>query len=255
MTANAPGTEFLVVEDLVKDFGGLRAVDGLQLRLQEGELLALVGPNGCGKTTFFNLLSGELRPTAGEIRFRGRSIQGLRPHQVARLGLVRKFQVPSVYPSLSVADNFRIPLHSGAAAKGFWGLLGGANHRRAEADRILDTVRLADKRDWPAGALSHGEKQWLEIGMVLASRPRLMLLDEPTAGMTFAEAEATAALIAEIRAQHGIAAIVIEHDMAFVERLGCPVVAMIKGTIIARGSFSEVRDDPQVRAVYLGTAA
>lgn len=253
MTQAAEG--LLSVRGLVKDFGGLRAVDGLDLELGSGELLVLVGPNGCGKTTFFNLLSGALKPSAGEIRFAGQPIGGLPPYRAARLGIVRKFQVPSVYPSLSVAENLRIPLCARRGQRGFLGLLREAAETREGIEDLLGEVRLWDKRGDAAGSLSHGEKQWLEIALVLASRPRLMLLDEPTAGMTFAEAEATVDLIARLHRQRGIAAIVIEHDMAVVERLDCPVAAMIKGTIIARGPFAAVRDDPQVRAHYLGTAA
>ena len=244
---------FLSVEGLVKDFGGIHAVAGLSFELAERELLCVIGPNGCGKTTLFNLVTGQFAPTSGRIRFDGREIAGLRPFQIARLGIGRKFQVPGVYPDLTVRENLDVPLFAEAGRRGIRGLLGGGG--RADSAELLDLARLADKAEWPAGVLSHGEKQWLEIAMLLASKPRLMLLDEPTAGMTIAETEATADLILRVHRETAIAIVAIEHDIGFVRRLGCPVAVMMKGEFLIRGSYEEVRADPTVRALYLGRKA
>jgi ABC-type uncharacterized transport system ATPase subunit len=246
--------ELLEVRDLVKDFGGIRAVDALDLALGEGELLCIIGPNGCGKSTCFNLITGALPPTAGRIGFAGRDITGWPPHRIARLGIARKFQVPGIYPELSVALNLAVPLFARDGGRLF-GRLGRRRSLDEKAHAILEAVGLEELGEIPAGALAHGQKQWLEIGMLLATDPRLMLLDEPTAGMTAAETAATAELILAVRRERGIACVVIEHDIGFVSRLGCPVAVMMKGRIVARGSFDEVRRDPLVREGYLGRRA
>ncbi len=245
---------FLEVEDLAKDFGGVQAIGGLSLDLAEGELLCIIGPNGCGKTTLFNLITGDFAPSGGRLRFRGRDLAGLKPFEISRLGIGRKFQVPAVYPALTVRENLVVPLFAEAGRRGLRGLL-VRDREAGEAARLLELVRLADKAGVPAGELSHGEKQWLEIALLLASRPQLMLLDEPTAGMTMGETEATAELILRIRAESRTAIVVIEHDMAFVRRLGCPVAVMLQGRILRRGDYAEVSADPIVREAYLGSQA
>jgi urea ABC transporter ATP-binding protein UrtD len=245
---------FLEVRDLVKDFDGLKAVAGLDLTLEEGELLAVIGPNGCGKSTFFNLITGALAPSSGQVRFAGQDIAGRPAFRIARLGIGRKFQVPGVFASLSVRENLVLPI---LPEGGSWGLLGrGAPRAGAgEVATLLALAGLSEKADWLAAALSHGEKQWLEIAMVVAGRPRLMLLDEPTAGMTLTETEETVALIKRISAESGIAILVIEHDMNFVRALGCDVAVMMRGQILCRGSYAEVSRHPEVRRAYLGEEA
>ncbi|WP_193370675.1 ATP-binding cassette domain-containing protein [Pelagibius marinus] len=230
----------LEVAEVEKDFGGLRAAAGLSLSLGEGEMLCLIGPNGCGKTTLFNLVTGALKADSGSLRFAGEDLRGKEPYEIARLGILRKFQVPGIYPDLPVAENLTVAL------------VGSDDEGEARLQELLDLARLADKRGLPAGSLAHGEKQWLEIAMVLARRPRLLLLDEPTNGMTAAETAATVALIRDLHARVGCAVLVIEHDMGFVRDLGCPVALMVRGRIERRGSYEELQADPLVREVYLG---
>lgn len=222
-----------------RDFGGVRAIDGIDLAVETGELRALVGPNGCGKSTLFNLVAGALRPTAGRIRFAGSDIAGLAPHRIARLGVVRKFQVASVFPDLTVEQNLTVAGRAG-------------RRPRPSIDALLRRIGLAGKGDELAGALSHGQIQWLEIGMVLAAGPRLMLLDEPTAGMSVSETQATVHLIRDIASSGDVAVLVIEHDVGFLANLDCPVTVLAGGRILRTGSFAEVRADPEVRRLYFG---
>jgi ABC-type uncharacterized transport system ATPase subunit len=231
---------FLEIKRLTKIFGGVRAVDTIDFGMKSGEIWSIIGPNGCGKTTLFNLITGYLKPSAGSIRFNGHEVPGRPLHEIARAGIVRKFQVPSIFAGLTVARNIRAAL---------------APHKNVagELERLLATVRLDAQRDIRAGALSHGQKQWLELAMVLAADPRLILLDEPTAGMTRAEKAETIRLIQAVRRETDVAALVIEHDMDFVEALGCPVSVMITGRIVAAGSFDVIRSNPQVRSAYFGS--
>ncbi len=241
----------LEVQGLTRDFGGLQAVHDLDLSLDEGDVLAIVGPNGCGKTTLFNLLSGALSPSAGSIRFAGQRIAGRPPYQIAALGIGRKFQVPSVFNDLSLLDNLRVAFLGGSAS-GRAAALVGRRPDDAHCRHLLEVADLRDKEALPGGDLSHGERQRLEITMVLAGRPRLFLLDEPTAGMTLAESETTVRMLREIHASTGAAFIVIEHDMEVVRSLQAPVAVMLRGQIVLLGSYDEVSGDPRVREAYLG---
>lgn len=234
----------LNLQDVSRDFGGVRAVDGVVLELERGELRVLAGPNGCGKSTLFHLITGALRPSHGRIEFDGTDVTGLPPRRLARMGIRRKFQTASVFDDLTVAENMAV---------GAWGADGRRSRRVGTAE--FEQVGLASRASARAGDLSHGERQWLEIGMVLAARPRLLLLDEPTAGMTERETHAAVDVIRSLASAGGVTTLVIEHDMRFVERLDCAVTAMARGRVLLTGSFEEIRADPRVRAQYFGEAA
>jgi ABC-type uncharacterized transport system ATPase subunit len=236
----------LEIEALRKDFGGLAAVDGVDFALAEGDLHALVGPNGCGKSTLFNLITGALPPSGGRVRFAGEDITGWPAWRIARAGIGRKFQVPAVFDELTVLENLALPRWAAARLP-----------MLARADLAprndLARLHLAGKGAVRAGALSHGERQWLEIGMLLAANARLLLLDEPTAGMTQGETVATAGLIRRVAGAATV--LVIEHDIGFIEALACPVTVMAKGRILCSGSFAEIRADARVHELYFGRAA
>ncbi len=225
----------LELRDVHRDFGGVRAVDGVSMTLDAGALHALVGPNGCGKSTLFNLVTGAIAPTSGSISLRGIEIGGQPPHRIARLGVACKFQVASVFDELTVEQNLSVAAHSSA-----------------DADRELARTGLARLRHSVAGMLSHGQRQWLELAMVLARRPALLLLDEPTAGMTAAETAATVDLIRTVAADGNLAVWVIEHDVGFLEKLSCPVTVMARGRVVRTGTMAEIRSDPHVQKIYFG---
>ncbi len=231
----------LEARGVVKEFGGLRAVAGVDLTLGRGELRCLIGPNGAGKSTLFKLLAGVLRPTAGTIRFKGLDLSRLEPHEVARAGIGIKFQVPRVYDRLAVAENLWLAANfrHGRAAAG------------AAVERALAEIGFGERRQATVAHLSHGDRQWVEIGMVLAGEPELILLDEPTAGMTHAEARRTADLVREINRRATV--VVVEHDMDFVRQLAATVTVLHRGAVLAEGSIDEIRDNATVRDIYLGT--
>lgn len=240
------GAAFLEIEGLTKLFGGVRAVEQVDFSMAAREMRCIIGPNGCGKTTLFNLITGYLPATHGSIRFRGRDLRGLPLHEIARAGIVRKFQVPSVFAGLTVSANIECASH----ARGDRVTQAGED----EINRLLSLVRLDRQRQQIAGTLSHGQKQWLELAMVLATAPLLVLLDEPAAGMTKAEKAETVRLLDTIRRETQVGALVIEHDMDFVAALDCPVSVMIMGRMVASGHYAEIRENPQVREAYLGPA-
>ncbi len=241
----------LEVNGLRKTFGGLTAVENLDLRLEYGELRCIIGPNGCGKTTLFNLITGNLKPTAGRVIFEGREITAWPVPEISRLGIYRKFQVPSVFEGLTVYENMRIPYFARMKPS----ILGRSSVSRNEHQEImelLERVNLAGQAGELAGNLAHGQKQWLEIGMVLASRPRLMLLDEPTAGMTIAETKITADLVQEISESSNISVMVIEHDLGFVKEVARKITVMYKGSIFREGTYEEIQADKDIHDIYLG---
>ncbi|MGE8658971.1 MAG: ATP-binding cassette domain-containing protein [Achromobacter sp.] len=232
-------TLLLETQGLGVSFGGVHAVRDVDFRLQRGEVRCLIGPNGAGKSTFFKMLSGQLRPTRGEIRFKGQPLRGLTTHEVARLGIGIKTQVPSVFEGLSVRENLLL-----AAARRAHGV-------PAEiATRVLAEIDLESAAATPVNALAHGQRQWVELGMILASRPELVLLDEPAAGMTHQEVRKTADLIAAINRHSTV--VVVEHDMAFIRLIAGRITVFNQGEVLAEGSFDDIMAHAAVRAAYLG---
>ncbi|QKH39653.1 urea ABC transporter ATP-binding protein UrtD [Achromobacter pestifer] len=244
----APGA-ILSVEDLTVSFDGFRAVDGLSLRVAQDELRVIIGPNGAGKTTLLDIICGKTRPSAGRVMFQGRDLVRMAEFDIVRAGVGRKFQTPSVYEDLTVLENFEISLPNAH------GVVRSLRFRRTPEvrERIQDMagqVFLADRLAEKAGRLSHGQKQWLEIGMLLMQSPQLLLLDEPVAGMSPREREQTAELLARI--SRGKSMVVIEHDMDFVKRIAHKVTVLHQGRLLSEGSVAEVQADPRVLDVYLG---
>jgi urea transport system ATP-binding protein len=231
-------------------FDGFKAINNLSLVLDKGEMRAIIGPNGAGKTTMMDIITGKTRPDGGEVFFDGEV--DLTRHdeaEIAALGIGRKFQKPTVFESHTVEDNLRLAMAGGRS------VFGALFHRRTLDERhrregILHTTRLIRKRDVPAADLSHGQKQWLEIGMLLAQDPQLLLVDEPVAGMTDAETAETARLLAEIAQTRTV--VVVEHDMHFVRALGAKVTCLHEGSVLAEGTLDAVSADPRVIEVYLG---
>jgi branched-chain amino acid transport system ATP-binding protein len=240
----------LRTDALTKRFGGLTAVDRLSFTLGGGRLHAIIGPNGAGKTTFFNLISGLLAPDGGQVFFHGRDITGLKPHQISRLGIKRTLQIKSVFPQLTVADNLWItdqagqrflhPFRSAARDRG----------AREKVERTLEQIGLASLAQRQAGTLSYGDVALLEIGMALIAQPRLLLLDEPTCGMSPAETERAVTKIQELAKVVDI--IIIEHDMEVVFGIADDITVMAQGAILASGGPAEIAADERVREAYLG---
>ena len=233
----------LQTQDLSMHFGGVRAVRHVNLSLAEGELRCLIGPNGAGKSTFFKMLTGQLEPTHGQVLFRGQDISHAHAHDIARLGIGIKTQVPSVFDGLSVRENIWL-----AASR----LYSGEKVRRA-VDEMLERVGLTDAAERLVGQLAHGQRQWVELGLVLATDPELILLDEPAAGMTHEEVNKTAELVREINRTKAL--IVVEHDMQFIRMIAKQVTVFNQGSVLVEDSVENIMRNPQVRDIYLGKQA
>src|SRR5271163_4591834 len=240
----------LYLDGVTVTFDGFRALNALSLVLTEGEMRAVIGPNGAGKTTMMDVITGKTRPDSGKVVFSTNTdLTKLDEPAIAALGIGRKFQKPTVFEPHTVWDNLLLALAGDRRPRfSLWAKETAAERRRIE--EILETVRLVDQRGRRGGDLSHGQKQWLEIGMLLAQEPRLLLVDEPVAGMTDAETAATADLLREINRSRSV--MVVEHDMAFVRALGVKVTVLHEGSVIAEGSIDHVQNDPRVVEVYLG---
>ena len=249
--AHAPADALLRVDRVGKDFGNFTAVREVSLRVRKGELKAIIGPNGAGKTTLFHLLSGQLKPSRGRVLYRGSDIGELPTHRLAHLGIGRSFQITNVFRGLTVLENVRIAVQ--ARRHRHYDFASRAEHlsaTREAAERVLDTIGLTDYADAPASTLSHGDQRRLEIGIVLATDPELVLLDEPTAGMSREEARATMELLREIA--RGRTVLFVEHNMEFVMGIAESIVVMQSGAVIAEGSPAEIRISAVVRRAYLG---
>lgn len=246
----AAGDSLLYLDGVTVSFDGFRALNNLSLIIAKGELRTIIGPNGAGKTTMMDVVTGKTRPDDGTALFNGgHDLTRMDEAAIALLGIGRKFQKPTVFEMLTVFENLELALSD---RRGVFHVL-FARLRGAQADRIdaaLVTIGLGDRRDALAGSLSHGQKQWLEIGMLLVQDTQLLLLDEPVAGMTDTETEKTAALILDIARHHTV--VVVEHDMTFVRNLGAKTTVLHEGAVLAEGSVESVQNDPRVIEVYLG---
>lgn len=244
-------TALLEVSGVSVAFDGFRAINNLSFSIDAQELRAIIGPNGAGKTTFMDIVTGKTKPDTGSVTFGERSVSllSLSEAEIARIGVGRKFQRPTVFEDQSVAENLIMALKAPRAPWRvlFWKEAAGD---RAQVEALAEEVGLADHLPRKAGELSHGQKQWLEIGMLLAQEPRLLLVDEPAAGMTLAEREHTTALLVEMAKTRAV--VVVEHDMDFVRRLNCKVTVLHEGAVLAEGSLDHVTKNQQVIEVYLG---
>ncbi len=243
----------LATETLSRSFGALSALSRVSLEVAPRERRAIIGPNGAGKTTLFNVITGQLAPTAGRILLDGAPIGGLAPHTVARRGVSRSFQRNNLFPTLAVQENLR--LAAAVGTPGTWDLLGSVTRRRgplARAREVAGVVGLSDRLDEPAGRLSYGEQRQLEVGVALATSPRLLLLDEPTAGMSPEETLRMTRMLEALPRE--VTLLIIEHDMDVVGSLADRVTVLHHGEVLTEGTFAEVKADPRVYEVYLGSA-
>ncbi|MGW4638630.1 urea ABC transporter ATP-binding protein UrtD [Sphaerisporangium sp. NPDC004334] len=239
----------LEVRGLSVVFDGFRALDGVDLTVEQGELRFLIGPNGAGKTTLVDVITGLTRPASGSVRFEGADLVGRKEHEIVRSGVGRTFQTSVVFEELTVVENLDL---AASFRRPLWSL---ARRRRGVSEAVaaaMETTGLDQLAGRPAGVLSHGQRQWLEIGMLIAQRPRLLLLDEPVAGMSAEERLRTGELLTEIARDHTV--VVIEHDMDFLRRYASQVTVLHEGKVLVEGSVDQVRADPRVQEVYLGRA-
>lgn len=244
----------LVVSDLSKSFGGVQAVDGMSFAVAPGEMLALIGPNGAGKSTCFNMLNGQIKPDSGRVELDGRNITGMAPSRVWRLGVGRTFQITATFASMTVRQNVQTALMS--YRRRFWRFgKPGALYRIAEAQEMLEQVDMGGQADRVAGVLAYGDLKRLELAVALANAPKLLLMDEPTAGMAREERVGLMQLARRLTSERGIAVLFTEHDMDVVFGVADRILVLDHGRVIAEGDGPTIRADPKVRAVYLGSGA
>jgi urea transport system ATP-binding protein len=243
-------TAALTIEGLEVDFGGFKAVDGMTTVIHDGELRVVLGPNGAGKTTLMDLVSGKTPATSGKVHLFGREITNRPEHEIARAGVGRKFQIPSVFRDLSVLQNLEVAVsHEPRVFRNLRLGMPGADRKRI--DEVIELTGLEPVLGTMAGDLSHGQMQWLELGMLITQQSRVILLDEPTAGMTQGETSKTADIIMRLKGNHTI--LVVEHDMAFVRKIAEKVTVMHLGKLLAEGPMDKIEADPAVREAYLGS--
>jgi urea transport system ATP-binding protein len=243
-------TTYLDLRDISVSFNGFKALNGFSMSVRKGELRCLIGPNGAGKTTALDIICGKIKPSAGTVTFDGTELQELEEHEIARVGVGRKFQVPSVFRDLTVAENLEV---ARARCPGVWANLRWDVRRAGGADieRLAELIGLTEQLERPAAYLSHGQTQWLEIGMLVAQDAELILMDEPTAGMTAHETRKTAELFERLKGKHTL--VVVEHDMGFVKAIGDIISVMHMGQLLAEGTAAEMEAHSEVRRAYLGS--
>jgi branched-chain amino acid transport system ATP-binding protein len=249
-------TPYLECEGLSRHFGALAALDGVTMRVESGEIRALIGPNGAGKSTLFNVITGVLAPTAGVVRFKGERLSGLPPHEVCARGLSRTFQITALFSRLSALENVRLAAQARSARR--WRILPGgpANNQTArEGRQWLERLGLSALADTPAGLLSHGDQRLLEVAMALAQRPEVLLLDEPTQGLSVEETARTVDILRALLSGGGLTVLLVEHDMEVVFSLAQHITVLNRGRVIADGATEAVRQDPRVQEAYLGGLA
>jgi branched-chain amino acid transport system ATP-binding protein len=250
---SAAGDVILRTEGVGKTFGKFVALKDISAEFRRGAITSIIGPNGAGKSTYFNLLSGAFPPSTGRVEFEGRDVTGLAQHRFAHMGVAKSFQITNVFPQLSTHENIRVAAQAQVAAYDIWRPRARLTDLTQEADAILERVGLWERRDRVAGTLAHGEQRALEIGMALASRPRLLLLDEPTAGMSPEETLLTGEMVQRLNAD-GVTVLAIEHDMSFVRQVAQRVTVLHLGKVFAQGSIDQIVADERVAAIYLGQA-
>ncbi|MGZ3557847.1 MAG: ABC transporter ATP-binding protein [Thermodesulfobacteriota bacterium] len=243
---------YLRTEKISKHFVGLTAVDQIDFNLKEGQLKSIIGPNGAGKTTLFNLIAGVYPPTSGKAFFKEEEITRLSLHQISQLGITKTYQITHIFPSLTVFENIRIAAQSRKTSFNFWKSTHSLQEVNRKALEILEQVELIEKRDWLASTLSHGERRYLEIGIALATHPQVLLLDEPTAGMSCAETNLCAELILKLNKSLHLSIVLVEHDMSVVMGISDEVLVLNEGRALAEGTPQEVSDNEEVQRVYLG---
>jgi len=243
----------LEVRGITRSFGGLRALQDVAFSVEKGEIRAVIGPNGAGKSTLFNVMTGLLAPDSGEVLFNGERISGVPPHRVIRKGIGRSFQITNIFQRMTVFENVQVALFANhGKSRNPFGLARRYPTIAAEALAILSQVGLAEKHEMSASILSHGDQKRLEIAISLASRPRLLMLDEPTAGMSRFESRETVALLQRISREQGLTLIFTEHDMDIVFAISEKIMVLQQGAVIADGTPAEIKANPEVRKAYLG---
>jgi branched-chain amino acid transport system ATP-binding protein len=240
----------LEINNVTKKFRGLVAVERLNLSVSKGQTKSVIGPNGAGKTTVFNMISGALLPTSGEIFFEGQKIDGFAPHRLCRLGMARSFQITNIFQGLTVFENIRLSCQGRTGRFSLFGSVEHLKEQMEETEQILELIGLSEKKDEMAGNLSHGDQRHLEIGIALASRPTFLLLDEPTAGMNLGESRATIELIKKFKGSLTI--LLIEHDIDLVFEVSDEIAVLHQGRLLAEGDPSEIKANKEVRRAYLG---
>ena len=249
LIGHQPKDFLLAVSGLTVSFDGFKAVNDLSFYVEESEIRVIIGPNGAGKTTVLDLICGKTKATSGSIQFRGTELTRMKENEIVKAGVGRKFQTPSIFEDLTVFENLEISFPRGRTVLGSLTFQRDATVKQ-RVEEIAEMIFLKDKLNVYADELSHGQKQWLEIGMLLAQDPQLLLVDEPVAGMTDAETAQTAELLRTIHRSHSV--VVVEHDMAFVRALGVKVTVLHEGSVLSEGSIDHVSADPRVIEVYLG---